>query len=83
MKIYHEIALRKFQPWAGAKSVFYRLTLQELDKLEEILDSDPAVYTDTDINDLFWFDYEWVLETLEINTEEFWNRDPAHQILSL
>lgn len=75
MIITQDIALRNFKPWAGAKAVFNRLTTDELDTLEELLNDLQETWSETEINDTFWFEDEWICETLGIDHEEFWERE--------
>ena len=75
MIITHDIALRDFKPWAGAKAVFNRLTTEEIDTLEYLLTDLREIWSETEINDYFWFEDEWICETLGIDHEEFWERE--------
>lgn len=75
MQIVDEIVLHNFKPWLGAKATFYRLTTEELDILEQILIDTGIIYSSTDINDIFWFEDEWICEMLGIDHEEFWQRE--------
>ena len=72
MKITSEISLKNFKAWSGAKDTLNKLI--ELDKCEDlefILDDlYPDGLTDTQLNDILWFDDEWIYETLGIETEE-------------
>ena len=63
MKIYKEENLSGFEFWSGGKDNAEMLTSQELSQIEEILENDyPEGMSETEINDLFWFDFETVLE---------------------
>ena len=68
MKITSEISLKNFKAWSGAKDTLNKLI--ELDKCEDlefILDDlYPEGLTDTQLNDILWFDDEWIYETLGI-----------------
>ena len=68
MKISSEISLKNFKAWSGAKDTLNKLI--ELDKCEDlefILDDlYPNGLTDTQLNDILWFDDEWIYETLGI-----------------
>lgn len=72
MKIYIEMSLSSFEPWSGAKSTYERVEEEnKLDELETILEElYPDGMSETELNDLFWFDDEWILETLGISDEE-------------
>ena len=71
MKITSEMSLRNFKAWSGAVNTLNKLI--ELDKCEElefILDDlYPDGLTETELNDILWFDDEWVYETLGIEEE--------------
>ena len=68
MKITSEMSLKNFKAWSGAKDTLNKLI--ELDKCEDlefILDDlYPDGLTDTQLNDILWFDDEWIYETLGI-----------------
>ena len=71
MKIYTEQSLRNFRFWSGAKDFAKTLTDKQFDQVEAILeDSYPDGMTDTQINDLFWFEEETIREWLDLPTEE-------------
>ena len=71
MKITREMNLRKFEAWGGAKNTLNKLI--ELDKCEELEavleDLYPEGVTETYLNDILWFDVEWIYETLGIEEE--------------
>ena len=71
MKITREINLRNFEAWSGAKGTLNKLI--ELDKCEELEtvleDLYPEGMTETQLNDVLWFDVEWIYETLGIEEE--------------
>ncbi len=63
MKIHKEESLNNFEFWSGAKDRANKLTSRELDQIEAILeDLYPDGMSETELNDLFWFDFETVLE---------------------
>lgn len=69
MKIIIETSLENFEFWSGAKD-----TAEIIDKhglwstVESILeDLYPNGMSDTELNDIFWFESEWLFETLGIN----------------
>lgn len=71
MKIYTEQSLRDFQFWSGAKDFAETLTDEQFDQIEAIFeDLYPDGMTDTQINDLFWFEEEAIREWLDLPTEE-------------
>ena len=71
MKITREMNLRKFEAWNGAKNTLNKLIeLGKCEELEAILeDLYPEGMTDTQLNDVLWFDVEWIYETLGIEEE--------------
>ena len=71
MKIYSEKSLRNFEFWSGAKENANELTIAQLDEVETILeDLYPNGMDETQINDLFWFDFDTIKEWLGITEEE-------------
>jgi hypothetical protein len=65
MKIYREIPLTKFEFWAGAKDTVEYLTDFELEEIEQILeDLFPEGLSETDVNDIFWFERDLIAEWL-------------------
>lgn len=71
MKIYSQKSLRNFEFWSGAKENANELTGAQLDEVEIILeDLHPEGMDETQINDLFRFDFETVKEWLNITDEE-------------
>ena len=77
MKIYTEESLRNFEFWSGAKDTVKYLTHEELDTIESILEGTyPEGMSDTEINDLFWFEDDTIAEWLGYNDfEEIMHRD--------
>jgi hypothetical protein len=77
MKIYSETSLSSFEFWSGAKDKAAYLTDQEMDQIESILeDAYPDGMTDTQLNDLFWFDDDTIAEWLGYSSfEEIMFRD--------
>lgn len=61
-----EKQLRYFEFWGGARDTVALLSYPELDLIESILED--AFYdmmpTETDINDIFWFDTDFIAEIL-------------------
>ena len=68
MKITSEMSLKNFKAWSGAKDTLNKLIeLDKCDELEFILDDlYPDGMTETQLNDILWFDDEWIYETLGI-----------------
>lgn len=71
MKIYSEKSLRNFEFWSGAKENANGLTSEQLDEVENILEGMyPEGMDETEINDLFRFDFDTIKEWLGITDEE-------------
>ena len=71
MTVVCEISLVSFDFWSGAKDNAKQLTYQEMEELEFMLeDNFPDGCTDTQLNDLFWFDFERVCEWLGLEVNE-------------
>lgn len=75
MKIYKEISLKDFEFWSGARDFREKLTDEEMDIIESCLEDDEHQYSETEINDIFWFDQETVAEWLDTTEEEIWARE--------
>jgi hypothetical protein len=76
MKYTKEENLTSFEFWAGAKQVADRLTYNELQQLDEYLEElfyDRDI-SETEINDIFWFEPEIIFEHLMIDENEFYDR---------
>ena len=72
MKITTELSLESFEAWSGAIST--KNTIIEAGKTEEfealIEDCYPEGMTDTQLNDILWFEEDWLYECLGMNEEE-------------
>ena len=69
MRIYEEISLSNFEFWSGGADKASYLTSEELETIENILeDTYPEGISDTDLNDLFWFDDDLIAEWLGYNS---------------
>ena len=81
MKIYEEKSLSDFEFWSGAKDTVKYLTDDELDTIENILeDMYPDGMEDTQINDIFWFEDDWIAEMLGYEDfEELMHRDDEEE----
>lgn len=65
MKIYEEKSLTDFNFWSGARDTVKYLTDDELEQIESILeDAYPDGMEDTQINDIFWFEDDWIAQML-------------------
>jgi hypothetical protein len=72
MKVYREITIADFEAWAGAVDTRERIIEagkeDEFDALIEELYPDGI--DETGLNDILWFDDEWIFETLGITDED-------------
>ena len=72
MIIKTETNLRNFKAWSGAietKKIILDAGLEE--EFEGLIDECyPEGLTDTELNDILWFDSDWILESLGIKEEE-------------
>lgn len=74
MKMATEKSLRDFQFWSGAKDRAEKLSGSQLDEIEEQLEElYPEGMDETQINDLFWFDFDTVAEWLGYENEEMFD----------
>ena len=69
MKVYKEMSIYDFEPWSGAVDTYGKIDeAGELDALENLIDElYPDGIDETQLNDLLWFEDEWLLETLGIH----------------
>lgn len=72
MKIIMEKSLENFEAWSGAIDTKNKIVesskCEEFDALIEELY--PEGLTETELNDLLWFESDWLFESLDINIEE-------------
>ena len=70
MKIYVE-GIENFEPWSGATATYK--AIEEAGKLEDLEflleELYPDGLTETELNDLLWFEDEWLFENLGIETD--------------
>jgi hypothetical protein len=68
MKIYKETGIADFEAWSGAKDT--KETILEAGKADEFDALIEEIYPDgideTALNDLLWFESEWIFESLGI-----------------
>ena len=73
MKITSEINLTDFRFWSGAKD--HSFTYNELKDLEFVLeDCFSEELTDTSVNDMFWFEEEFLCESIGLDYDEYLER---------
>lgn len=70
MKVYKDVSLRDFEFWRGAKENAALLTGEQFDVIESFLEDQGTEFSEVEINDLFWFDFETVISWLGFNSEE-------------
>ena len=72
MTITYELDLNSFQAWSGAKDTLDRIQREgKCAELENVLEElYPDGMTETELNDLLWFDSESVYEWLGIRSEK-------------
>lgn len=72
MTIRKEIALRDFEFWSGGADRANNCSAEELDTLEQFFEeTEPEEgWTDTDINDMFWFEFDTLAQYLGYKDEE-------------
>ena len=71
MKIYSDESLTNFEFWSEAKKIVDKLTSEELEDLEPIIeDMYPDGIDETELNDPFWFDTEEVLSWIGLTENE-------------
>lgn len=74
MKVCKEIRLRDFEFWGGAKEIAKLITSEEFDQIEESMEEISDIWGETEINDFFWFDTNWIAIFLGFKDEEdLWN----------
>ena len=72
MRIIKEVSISNFESWSGAKSTQKRIIEEgkenDFDSLIEELYPDGL--SDTQLNDLLWFEEDWLFECLGISEDE-------------
>ncbi len=68
MKIMKEISFSQFQPWGDAVDTYtVIIDSGKGDELESLIeDLHPEGISETELNDLLWFESDWLLESLGI-----------------
>lgn len=71
MRYYVDESLCNFQFWGGAKERANLLTLEEFEQIEFELEN---IYSDGledgEINDIFWFDFDFIAQLLGYEDED-------------
>lgn len=71
MIITKEISLKDFDFWGNAVETRKKLTDDELDEIESMLESLASPLTETQLNDFFAFEPEVICEWLDISEKEW------------
>lgn len=60
-----------YEPWSGAINTYALINYyNKLDELDELItECYPNGLTETELNDILWFDSEWVLSSLGIEVD--------------
>lgn len=74
IRYYVEESLRYFQFWGDAKPFVKRLTLDELDIMDDVIGDVCDELSDVNINDIFAYDRDWVCECLGVAEDDIWER---------
>ena len=74
MEIISNVSLPYFQFWSGARDNASKLSYSELETLESLLEDLGETMTETQLNDLLWFDFELVCEWLGLDYNEVMER---------
>jgi hypothetical protein len=73
MKVISEINLTNFEFWAGAKN--HSFTYNELQEIEfQLEDIYPDGMDETQINDIFWFEEEFLCELIGLKYKKYLKR---------
>jgi hypothetical protein len=73
MKVISEINLTNFDFWSGAKN--HSFTYEELKEIEfQFEDIYPDGMEDVQINDLFWFEEEFICELIGLKYKKYLKR---------
>ena len=72
MKVYEELSLKDFESWSGATETKNKIIQEgKEEEFEELIEElFPNGVSATELNDLLWFDQEYVLNALGIEVEE-------------
>jgi len=84
MKTIRDVNLRHFDAWSGAKETQERIMLEgkEADFERLIEEMYPDGLTATQLNDILWFEEDWIFSQLGIEDEEDENEEEEYHYLS-
>ena len=76
MQFTKQLDLNDFEFWSGAKDFARQLTSEEIRQVEFIIEDlyHEKPPTETQINDLFWFEDNLICEWLGLDIDEVYNR---------
>ena len=71
MKIISQTTLRNFKAWSGAEDTLKTILDSGQDEQFDLMIEElfPDGLTETELNDMLWFDSEWVFQQLGINNQ--------------
>ncbi len=91
MQIYYELDLISFKAWGGGKDTLDELTYKQVEQLEnELADAYPEGLEETALNDILWFERDWIAEMLgfddwehleRVNNGEEWEEEDTKDIM--
>jgi len=72
MKVHSDLSIRDFKAWSGAVDTKKRIIDEGLcDEFDSLIEElYPDGLTDTQLNDILWFEEDWIFESLGISDEE-------------
>ena len=72
MKIYNEISISNFDAWSGAIDTKEKIISEELeDEFNNLIkDLYPDGLSEIQLNDILWFEEDWIFKQLGIETKE-------------
>lgn len=72
MKIIYELDLNNFKAWSGAVDTLDRIINEgKTEEFESLLEECYSEgMSETELNDLLWFESDWIFELLRISEEE-------------
>ena len=72
MKVLSELSITDFKAWSGAIATQKRIIEEDKENdFDSLIDElYPDGLTETQLNDILWFDSDWIFESLGIKDEE-------------
>jgi hypothetical protein len=72
MKVFSELTLEEFEAWSGAVETKEKILKNEKgDEFDSLIEAEyPEGISETQLNDILWFEDDWLYEMLEINPNE-------------